>query len=139
MKALKKIAPVFALGLALVGTAHANATDAAASHASTVKTREVTYTCQSKATAKVVYGFNKQGLPTYAQATLGGKQRFMPINLDRSDDTSTFFGDDDSWKLGAGYMTLNNYHKVPVSNIQNPAHEITHKSCSVTKVRKLKG
>ncbi|WP_457920461.1 ACP-like domain-containing protein [Moraxella catarrhalis] len=43
------------------------------------------------------YGFNNQGLPIYAEANLGGKTRFLPINLVESIGELMIFGDDNDW------------------------------------------
>lgn len=139
MKTLKLIAPLFALGIGLSGAAHAQATmDAATADKTAVKVRQVTYKCTTGGTTKVTYGFNKQKLPTYAEANLGGKTRFLPINLARSDVAGTFFGDEDSWQIGSDALTLNNYHKSDVL-IQDPSANTAYKGCKVSKVKRIKG
>ncbi|WP_315041132.1 adhesin [Faucicola mancuniensis] len=127
---------------ALVGTAHAeySATDAHEADASTVLKREVSYQCQGNKKTKVTYGFNAEKLPTYASIYANGKNRFMPINLDRSDSVDTVFGDENNYSLmteGSNDFTLSNYHKANVS-IQNEASEIIYKDCRVTSLKKLK-
>lgn len=135
----KIIAPLFAFATLFTGTAYAEELmDAREADATAVKTRQVTYQCQGKNTVKVTYGFNQQNLPTYAQATLNGKSRFMPINLAHSDSVSTRFGDDNNFSLGASAFNLSNYHKVSVDTIQSPASDILFKSCNVKSVKKLK-
>ena len=136
-------APVLAFGLiGLSSTASAqSAIDPQEAHASTTKIHEVTYRCSAGSgdcNLRVRYGFNRQNLPTYAQSTVYGKSRFMPINLYRSDNTGTYFGEEDNWTLGAGAMDLRNYNKVDIM-IQSPDNDITHKSCRATKVRRIKG
>lgn len=128
-------------GLALVasmGVAHADELmDARQADESTVAKRQVVYQCQGGKSVKVVYGFNKQNLPVYAQANLNGKSRFMPINLAHSDNVSTRFGDDNNFSLGVSAMTLSNYHKVGVDTIQSPASDILYKGCKVKSVKKV--
>ncbi|RKM31132.1 hypothetical protein [Moraxella catarrhalis] len=56
------------------------------------------------------YGFSDQGLPTYAEANLGGKTRFLPINLVESVDEFMHFGDDNDWQIAGRYLQLDNDH-----------------------------
>lgn len=58
----------------------------------TVAKKTVSYVCQQGKKVKVTYGFNKQGLTTYASAVINGKRVQMPINLDKSDNMDTFYG-----------------------------------------------
>lgn len=138
MKVLKFIAP---LALALVTTvSHASDTlDSGQAVKDATKVRQVTYTCATGGKVTVKYGFNRQEQPTYAEAFVGGKNRFMPINLARSDVAGTFFGDEGSYTLGVDTLTLNNYHKVSLASIQDPASDITHKNCRVASIKKIKG
>lgn len=125
--------------LASMGVAHADELmDARQADESTVNKRQVVYQCQGNKSVKVVYGFNKQNLPTYAQASLNGKSRFMPINLAHSDNVGTRFGDDNNFSIGASAITLSNYHKVGVDTIQDPANEILYKSCKVKSYKKVR-
>lgn len=109
--------------------------DAAKMAAQTVKTQTVKYKCQSGKKISVKYGFNKQNLPTYAQATLNGKSRFMPINLNLSDASTSHFGDDNNFSLSGDAMTYSNVRKAYV-NIQAPDSEILFKGCQVGKGKK---
>lgn len=138
MKSVIKFIPVIALMLgstdALSNTApHSDADQA---RKSAVKTRTVNYTCQNGEKVSVKYGFNKQNLPTYAQASLNGKTRFMPINLYRTDDVGTVFGDEDSFSLSGGVdanaLTYKNIRKSSI-NVLSPASEIIHKGCHAVK------
>lgn len=136
------LAPV-AVALAftgVTGTANASAMDyAQEAHATTVLKRQVTYSCQSGKKAVVTYGFNKQKLPTYASINASGKDRFMPLNLNRSDNVDTIFGDENNYSLmtsGSTALTLYNYHKLG-ANITNPASEMIYKGCKVSHVKKL--
>lgn len=138
---MKKLLVSTLLLASSMGMAQSNmATDAAQAAADTVKIREVSYSCRQGGNLVVTYGFNAQRLPTYAEAFLGGKTRFMPINLNLSSVAGTTFGEsEDSWRLDADYMELNNYHKIGLATVQDPANEITHKDCRVVKTRKIKG
>ena len=49
------------------------------SYDSAVKHRQVNYTCQNNKKVSVTYGFNKQNLPTFAEANLNGKKDFYPL------------------------------------------------------------
>ncbi|BFU59856.1 MULTISPECIES: DUF7606 domain-containing protein [Rodentibacter] len=104
--------------------------DAQTMHEQTKKERKVQYICQGKQKVTVTYGFNQQNLPTFAQANVNGKLRFMPINLYRSDNTGTVFGDENNFSLMASgdALTLKNYKKLPMM-IQTPASEIVYKNC----------
>lgn len=129
MKTISKLIPVALLVLS--GATHAATqpqSDAQQAHKNTVKTKNVNYSCQNGKKVKVKFGFNKQNLPTYAQAHLNGKTRFMPINLNRSDNTASVFGDENNFSLMANAITLNNVAKSSM-NIQSPASEILFKGC----------
>lgn len=108
------------------------------SYDTAVKHRQVNYTCQNNKKVSVTYGFNKQYLPTFAEANLNGKKRFLPINLARSDDTMTVFGEEDNFSIMTGELRLNNYHKSS-ANIQNASSEILYKGCNVASIVKTKG
>nr|WP_313975483.1 adhesin [uncultured Psychrobacter sp.] len=108
------------------------------SYDTAVKIRQVNYTCQSNKKVSVIYGFNKEYLPTFAEAKLNGKKRFLPINLGRSDNVDTVFGDEDNFSIMTGALRLNSYHKSS-ANIQNAKSEILYKGCNVASIRKLKG
>ncbi len=139
MKTLKILAPIFALGMALSGAAHAgDLMDARTAADTATKIRQVTYQCTTGGKVAVKFGFNKQNLPTFAEAHLGGKTRFLPINLAHSDIASTSFGDENSWTIGSSAMTLANYHKSDIL-VMDPNAVIEHKYCKVTNVKKLKG
>ncbi|WP_019673294.1 ACP-like domain-containing protein [Psychrobacter lutiphocae] len=112
--------------------------DPATSHDTAVKVRQVNYTCQNNGKISVKYGFNKQNLPTYAEAYLNGKTRFLPINLGRSDDVQTVFGDEENFSIMSDTLRLNNYHKSSV-NIQNANSEFLYKGCDAKSIKKIKG
>ncbi|MUG32899.1 MULTISPECIES: ACP-like domain-containing protein [Psychrobacter] len=112
--------------------------DAATSHDTAVKVRQVNYSCQNNAKVSVTYGFNKQNLPTYASAYLNGKDRFLPINLARTDKVDTVFGDEDNFSIMSGALSLNNYHKSSI-NVQDASSKIVYKGCHVKSVKKIKG
>ena len=112
--------------------------DAATSYDSATKVRQVNYSCQSNNKISVTYGFNKQNLPTYAQANLSGKNRFLPVNLGRSDDVDTVFGDEDNFSIMNNAMQLNNYHKSSI-NVQDASSKILYKGCNAKSVKRIKG
>lgn len=133
---MKKFVKIATLALLAVGTS-AYATentheDARAMHEATVKTQTVKYSCQSGKKVTVKYGFNKQNMPTYAEATLNGKVRFMPVNLHTSDATASDFGDENNFSLSADAFNYKTVHKAYV-NIQDPASEILFKGCKARK------
>lgn len=102
--------------------------DAATAHKNTAKVRTITYKCQNNQKVTVKYGFNKRNQPTFAEAVLEGKKRFMPINNNLSDAASTHFGDDNNFSLGGEKMTRSTVRK-PVIQIQSPSSEILYKLC----------
>lgn len=116
MKALKIIAPVLALGLSFTAIANAKDTMSVRSAKQLAnKVHQVTYSCPTGSfptgdTVQVNYGFSDQGLPTYAEANLGGKTRFLPINLVESAGNSMHFGDDKGWQISGFYLQLDNDH-----------------------------
>lgn len=112
--------------------------DPATSYDSATKVRQVNYSCQGKNKISVIYGFNKQNLPTYAQANLNGKDRFLPINLGRSDTVDTVFGDEDNFSIMSNALRLNNYHNSSI-NIQDASSKILYKGCNSKSVKRLKG
>ncbi|MFS6938826.1 adhesin [Neisseria animaloris] len=106
----------------VAGVAHADAGPA-------VRKSSVNYTCQQGKRVKVTYGFNKQNLPVYASAYVHGKTRYMPINLNSSDNVDTIFGDEDNFKLSTDYMTRANHRSKSIM-ITSPGQEIVFKSCN---------
>ncbi len=124
--------------LLVAGAAHATTqpqSDGQEAFASTVSTKSANYTCQGNKKIKVTYGFNAQGLPTYAKAYLNGKDWVMTTNLYRSDNVSQVFGDEDNFSLMASPFTSQNYKKTSF-NIQNASGEILYKSCQGAKAAK---
>lgn len=131
---MKKIIPAVMVAL-ISTTAFANSapqSDARQADAATSKTRVVNYTCQNDQKVSVRYGFDKNNKPTYAQANLNGKDRFMPINPSRTDETGTVFGDENNFSLMANTITPKNVKKSHMS-IQDPASQIIYKDCKTTK------
>lgn len=130
---MKFVKSALVLTLALSGAAFANDAkpheDAAKMASATVKTRTVQYVCQGGKKVSVKYGFNKQNLPTYAEAKLNGKTRFMPINLHYSNDASTEFGDENNFSLAAEAFNYGSVKKASVS-ISAPDSEILYKVCN---------
>ncbi|WP_066799873.1 ACP-like domain-containing protein [Moraxella oblonga] len=78
---------------------------------------------------------NKQNLPTYAEAELNGKTRFMPINLYNSDEMSTEFGDENNFSLSTEAFDYKTVNKTTV-NISAPDSEFLYKTCNVVKKKK---
>lgn len=128
MKKSLLIASVIAV--ASMPLAHADyASDSRAAHGSTKTTKTVNYQCQNGKNVRVTYGFNAQKLPTYAQANIDGKNRFLPINLNRSDNVDTVFGDSNNYSIMTDAMTLAN-HRSKSINIQSASGEFAFKGCS---------
>lgn len=94
-----------------------------------VKKSVVTYSCQQGKKLKVTYGFNKQNLPVYASAYMHGKTRYMPINLNVSDNVDTVFGDENNFKLSTNYLNRANHRKNSVM-VTSPGQEIIFKGCN---------
>ena len=95
----------------------------------TVAKKTVSYVCQQGQKVKVTYGFNKQGLTTYASAAIKGKRVQMPINLDKSDNMDTFYGKEGGYVLSTGAMDSKSYRKQPIM-ITAPDNQIVFKDCS---------
>lgn len=124
-----KIAKVLPVALlALTTSAFASQSDPAAAAKNAVKKQSVSYTCQGGKKLTVTYGFNAQNLPTYAQAKISGKSRFMPINLNRTELVSTVFGDENNFSVMADSINFSNVRKSSI-NVQSPASEILFKNC----------
>ncbi|MFC5920749.1 adhesin [Neisseria weixii] len=94
----------------------------------TVSKKTVTYSCQQGRTLKVTYGFNKQGLPTYAAASLNGRKRVLPINLARSDIAGTMFGKENGYVVSTGYLDSKNY-RTSSAMVTSPNNQILYKGC----------
>ncbi|MGF6148684.1 Uncharacterised protein [Kingella potus] len=109
--------------VALSGTA------AAANDNPTVAKKSVSYRCQQGKRINVTYGFNKQGLPTYASARLNGRTRVMEIDLARSDNVGTFFGEAGGYRLDTDVLDSKNVRTQPMM-ITSPDDRILFKSCS---------
>lgn len=145
MRVSKILSPILGSAIALTalsGVAYANdnfETNPQEAHETTTKVRQVTYQCQGRKQLVVRYGFNRQNLPTCAEAHVNGKTRFMPINLKHSDHVDTMFGDENNYNIGTNAMTLNNYHKLSLVGVMNPASEFTHKGCKPVKAKRIKG
>ncbi|WP_274571957.1 adhesin [Neisseria leonii] len=122
---MKKVlsAALFTVASLAAGMAQANNISDTAVSRTAVK-----YTCQQGKKITVTYGFNKQKLPVYAEAHVNGKTRHMPINLHRSDNVDTIFGDENNFSLSTDGMTRSNVRKKAVM-ITSPASEILYKSC----------
>ncbi|OAV27101.1 adhesin [Moraxella catarrhalis] len=137
MKALKIIAPVLALGLSF--TAIANAKDTLSVRSAkqlTNKVRQVTYSCPTGDTVQVNYGFNDQGLPTYAEANLGGKTRFLPLNWTESGGEAMTFGDDKDWQIFGVYLQPDNdrHSGIHIYPDAEPSYR-----CDVVGTKRIKG
>lgn len=109
--------------------------DAREAHQSTVKTSSVRYVCQQGKRVNVKYGFNRQNIPTYAEARLNGKTRFMPINLYNTDATGTEFGDENNFSLYGDAMAFSNHRRADI-NIHSPAGEVLFKGCKPQKQKR---
>ncbi|MDO4641761.1 MAG: adhesin [Neisseria sp.] len=101
----------------------------AASDNPTVAKKTVSYRCQQGNRVAVTYGFNKQGLTTYASAVVKGRRVTMPIDLNRSDNQETYYGKQGGYVLGTGYMDSKSYRDQSIM-ITNPNDEIIYKDCS---------
>ncbi|MDN5733573.1 MAG: adhesin [Psychrobacter sp.] len=143
MKKLTAALSSVGITMAMLGSGSAmaysdNVMEPSESYDTAIKHRQVNYSCQNNKKVSVTYGFNKEYLPTFAEATLNGKTRFLPINLGRSDNVGTVFGDEDNFSIMTGPLRLNNYHNSS-ANIQNAKSEILYKGCNVDSIRKIKG
>ncbi|WP_374806552.1 adhesin [Acinetobacter sp. c2-A9] len=103
-------------------------TDVQESFSSTVDTKTVNYSCQGGKRIAVTYGFNEQGLPTYAEADINGASRTMPINLGMSGGAMSSFGEEDSFTLSASAITSKNVRRSSMM-ITDQANEIVYKAC----------
>ncbi len=99
----------------------------------------VEYDCQSNRSIKVTYQFNDVGLPTSAKAVIGGRTRYMPINLSRSNNVDTIFGKEKQYVLSTGYLDSKNFKKSSIL-VTAPDNKILFKNCMAkkTKVSKTK-
>lgn len=132
---MRKLSSLLLFSALLAAASSTFAAGAAAHKKTTAHTsKSVSYTCQSGKTLKVTYGFNRQGIPTHASAFMGGKTRYMPINLNRSDNVDTIFGDENNYSLSTSYMDRANYARQPVM-VTDPAQEIVYKDCSPAALR----
>lgn len=122
--------------LCAFGSAHAFEPSQAYDDA--VYKREVSYQCQGNKRVKVTYGFNRQKLPTYASAHINGKDRFMPFNLNRSDNVDAVFGDENNFSIMSEDFRLATYHR-RAANIQSSDGEMLYKNCRFRSVKKLAG
>lgn len=95
----------------------------------TVSKKTVSYVCQQGKKVKVTYGFNKQGLTTYASTVIKGKRVTLPIDLNKSDNVDTFYGKEGGYVLGTGVMDKTSYRKQSIM-ITAPDNQIVFKDCS---------
>lgn len=153
MKALKIIAPVLALGLSFTAIANAKTLPVSSAKQLTNTVRQVTYSCPTGSfptgdTVQVNYGFNDQGLSTYAEANLGGKTRFLPINLVESGDEVMIFGDGNDWQIAGLYLQLDkDHHSLQLDNDHHSGIDIyldyldakAEYVCDVVGTKRIKG
>lgn len=124
-----------ALKLAVAAAALVFSAQSFADAGPTVKTGTVSYACQSGKKVTVKYGFNRQGLPTYASAKLGGKTRKLAINLGHSDVAGTFFGQAErGYRISTDYLDSKNFKRAGMM-ITGPNDYILFKNCSPRKLR----
>ncbi|MFW2178290.1 MULTISPECIES: DUF7606 domain-containing protein [unclassified Moraxella] len=102
--------------------------DGAEALADTVSEQVVSYRCSSGKRLTVNYGFNAQGLPTFAESNLNGKTRNMPINLYRSDSAGMVFGDDNNFSIVANDINSRNVKRSTIM-VSDPASEIIYNNC----------
>lgn len=125
--------------LGIMSGANAKAMDTQSAEKTTITKRQVVYQCQNGKSLAITYGFNKQKLPTYALASLDGKNRLMPINPTYSDHTGTAFGDENNYNTASETaLTLGNYRKTGLTTVQDPSSKILFKDCRVTSSKKVK-
>ncbi|MDO4997395.1 MAG: adhesin [Neisseria sp.] len=97
----------------------------------TVRTVKQSYTCQQGKNVKVTYGFNKQGLPTFAESFVDGKTRGMKVNLAQSGAAGTVFGDENSYSLASvGELNRKAVRSARIT-ITAPDGELVFKDCGV--------
>lgn len=82
------------------------------------------------------YGFSDQALPTYAEANLGGKTRFLPINLTESVGNFMHFGDDNDWQIAGLYLQLDNDHHSGIDIYLDAKAEY---ACDAVSTKRIKG
>lgn len=92
-------------------------------------TRTVNYRCQSGKSLKVTYGFNHQGLPTYAAFRDGGRIQSLPIDLNRSDNVDSEFNSVRGYRLVTDSLNSKNYRQKPIM-ITAPNQQIVYKGCN---------
>lgn len=125
------------IALFMLGATNVYAMDPAKAYDDTTIVREVSYQCLANKKVVVTYGFNREKMPTYASSFIGGKDRFMPINLSRSDQVDTVFGGEDNYRLTSEDFSLNTYHRRGI-NIQTPGNEVLYKNCRFSSVKKIR-
>ncbi|MDO4709534.1 MAG: adhesin [Pseudomonadota bacterium] len=88
----------------------------------------VAYRCQNNRRITVQYRFNAQGIPTHASAQLQGANRVLNYDQGASSDVETYFTGG-GYRIGAGYLDINNYTHSDGINIYSPRSEILYKGC----------
>ncbi|WP_416189760.1 adhesin [Neisseria sp. CCUG17229] len=121
--------------MAMVAVMAASGAAQAANNNPTVSKKSVSYRCDQGNALKVTYGFNKQGLPTYASALLKGKKRVLPINLDHSSVAGTMFGKEGGYMMSTDYMDTKNYRKSALM-VTAPNNNILYKNCEPRRSRR---
>lgn len=133
---MKKIALFTVAFLGMVAHADTSAMDAHSADQMTTQTRSVNYICQGNKKLTVKYGFDEHEAATFAQASVNGKKRFMPINRNLSDEVGTTFGDENNFNLTADRLDLTNYRNVKLVGIMSPSGEFAYKGCAPQKQKK---
>lgn len=88
----------------------------------------VAYRCQNNRRVTVQYRFNAQGIPTQAVANLQGANRVLNYDQGASSNVETYFAGG-GYRIGAGYLDINNYAHSDGINIYSPRSEILYKGC----------
>ncbi len=131
---MKKLATLALLTTALISNSAFAYTDEVMdpreSYESAVTVKIARYTCLNDRKVVVKYGFNKEHQPTYSYVYLSGKLRFLPINLAKSNNMDTVFGDEQNFRVMSNAFNVYNYQKSSI-NIQDVNSKILFKNCSI--------
>lgn len=100
---------------------------------STVK---VHYMCEGNQHTNVTYSFNKQGIPTKATTIINGKVKTLQYDLDKSDNTDTYFKNAQGDMIGMNVLTRQNVRTADAVTITNTNNEIVYKACAPEKTAK---
>ncbi|MDO4625788.1 MAG: hypothetical protein Q4A81_00525 [Pasteurellaceae bacterium] len=91
---------------------------------------KVNYACEGNQNTSITYSFNKEGIPTKATTLIDGKMATLKYDLDKSDDSDTYFINKKGDMIGMNVLTRDNVRSADAVTVTNAKNQIVRKACS---------